>query len=123
MLTAVEDDRFGACRVEGGAGAGESDQLDVVDFDLVGPDGEVLLAAQVKTGGSTASLGIGVVYQIMVELVTRCDAERYELLTNVRLTSGAGKMADLLARPDLSVGVASRIGTNSGRGPVVGRSH
>ncbi|NIJ09849.1 hypothetical protein FHU38_000193 [Saccharomonospora amisosensis] len=104
VLTAVEDDRFGACRVEGGAGAGESDQLDVVDFDLVGPDGEVLLAAQVKTGGSTASLGIGVVYQIMVELVTRCDAERYELLTNVRLTSGAGKMADLLARPDLSVG-------------------
>lgn len=102
VLTAVEDDRFAACRVEGGAG--ESDQLDVVDFDLVGPDGEVLLAAQVKTGGSNASLGIGVVYRIMVELVTRCDAERYELLTNVRLASGAGKVADLLARPDLSVG-------------------
>jgi hypothetical protein len=102
VLAAVEDDRFGACRVEGSAG--ESDQLDVVDFDLVGRDGEVLLAAQVKTGGPTASLGTGVVYRIMVELVTRCDAERYELLTNVRLAPGAAKVADLLARPDLSVG-------------------
>jgi hypothetical protein len=104
VLAAVEDNRFRACRVEGGADAGESDQFDVVDFDLVGLDGEVLLAAQVKTGGSTAFLGTGVVYRIMVELVTRCDAERYELLTNVRLTPGAGKVADLLARPKLSVG-------------------
>lgn len=102
VLTAVDDDRFGACRVEGGTG--DSDEHDVVDFDMVGPDGEVLLAAQVKAGVSGASLGAGVVYRIMVELVTRCDAERYELLTNVRLTSGAGKVADLLApRPDLSV--------------------
>ncbi len=104
VLTAVEDDRFGACRVEGGAGTGDSNQLDVVDFDLVGPDDEVLLAAQVKTGGSTASLGLGVVYRVLVELVSRCDAERYELLTNLPLTSRAGKVVDLLARPDLSVG-------------------
>ncbi len=103
VLVAVEDERFGACRVEGGTGS-ESDQVDVVDFDLVDPDGEVLLAAQVKSGGPTASLGIKDVYQIMVELVTRCDARRYELLTGVRLTSGATKIADLLARPGLSVG-------------------
>ncbi|WP_410628351.1 NB-ARC domain-containing protein [Amycolatopsis sp. cmx-8-4] len=103
VLAAVENDRFEACRVEGSAGAGESEQVDVVDFDLVGPDGEVLLAAQVKTGGSTASLGTGVAYRIMVELVTRCSAERYELLTNVRLAPGAAKVADLLACDDLSV--------------------
>jgi hypothetical protein len=88
----------------GGAGADESEQVEAVDFDLVGPDCEVLLAAQVKTGGSTASLGTGVVYRIMKGLVTRCDAERYELLTNVRLAAGAGKVADLLARPNHSVG-------------------
>jgi hypothetical protein len=51
VLAAAEDDRFAACRVEGGAS--ESDQLDVVDFDLIDPDGEVLLAAQVKTGISS----------------------------------------------------------------------
>jgi hypothetical protein len=102
VLAAVEDERFGACRVEGGAG--DADQVDVVDFDLVGLDGEVLLAAQVKSGGPAASLGTGVVYRIMAKLVTRCDAQRYELLTDVRLSPAAGKVADLLARTGLSVG-------------------
>ncbi|USX54106.1 ATP-binding protein [Lentzea sp. HUAS12] len=100
MLATVSNERFKACRVEGASG---SDQLDVVDFDLIGADGETLLAAQVKTGLSTTPLGTGVAYRILVELVTRCDAECYQLLTNVRLASGTTKLANLLARADLTI--------------------
>lgn len=39
----------------------------------------------------------------MVELVTRCDGERYELLTNVPLTPGARMVTDVLAKTALSV--------------------
>jgi hypothetical protein len=73
---------------------------DFVDFDLVDRDGHILQAVQVKSGGDRSELTVGEVFRIFFGLIDRVDAQKYSLFTNVRLSSTAVDLSQLLAHAE-----------------------
>ncbi|WP_432194273.1 hypothetical protein [Streptomyces sp. bgisy027] len=51
------------------------------DFDLVDNDGDCLLAAQVKSASPGRRVSAPDAFTILAELVSKVEAERYELIT------------------------------------------
>jgi hypothetical protein len=97
LIALTTDDCVHACRVEGDPYPDEVSVADIVDFDLIDRDGNVLRSVQVKGGASGAQLHVGEVFTILTRLVARGDAEKYVLLTNKRISTGATELAGILA--------------------------
>lgn len=97
-LVALSDERVYAFRVEGDPNPSEATDTEIVDFDLVDDQGKILLAAQVKSGGPATQLGLSATVRILVNLVNKIDAPRYELLTNIRLGAGTANLVQVLGR-------------------------
>jgi hypothetical protein len=116
-LAALSDERVCAVRVEGDPNPSEVADSDVVDFDLIDGQGRVLLAAQVKSGGSGAQLGLSSAFRILVNLV-KIDASRYELLTNTRISADTVKLMQVLRRDDTSAERRAALGSVLGRRPA-----
>ncbi|MGH7733523.1 MAG: hypothetical protein ACREOE_07470, partial [Gemmatimonadales bacterium] len=50
-----------------------------------------------KSGEAGVQLSVGDVFTILVRLVARVEAERYMLLTNTKISTGATELVRLLA--------------------------
>jgi len=98
VLIALSDESFYACRVEGDPTSSDVDDQNIVDFDLINHEGEVLLAAQVKSGGIDVRLGLTSALRILVNLVLKVDAKRYELITNVSISTQVTALIAILSR-------------------------
>lgn len=97
LIALTTDDRVHACRVEGDPSPTEVGGADIVDFDLVDRDGTVLLSVQVKSGTPDTQLSAGDVFTVLARLAAKGDAERYVLMTNVSLSTGAAELTRVLA--------------------------
>ncbi|WP_419667584.1 NB-ARC domain-containing protein [Streptomyces sp. 2-1] len=81
MLTASDRAQVHGCRIEGPADRTSVSAVDVVDFDLVDQVGDCVLAAQVKSASPGRQVSAPESFMILAELVSKVEAERYELIT------------------------------------------
>ncbi|MFE5844275.1 hypothetical protein ACFQ7N_21895 [Streptomyces niveus] len=81
MLTASDRAQVHGCRIEGPADSTSTAAVDVVDFDLVDQDGDCVLAVQVKSASPGRQVGAPDAFTILAELVSKVEAETYELIT------------------------------------------
>ncbi len=113
LLTLAESDKseVSAVRIEGSIGE------EAVDYALEGLNGERLKVVQVKSaiGTSSRRLSAGSTIKILRQLMRSGEAERYELVTNATLSSGAGTLAAMLKSGGKSG--AELLGRNDVTGP------
>lgn len=96
-LVRLVDDAEAACvRVEGPP-PGSTTVADAVDFDVLGRDGAVLYAAQVKSKSPGLTFGAAQAVDVLIALVCHQDARRYALLTNADPSAGLQRLSDVLA--------------------------
>ncbi|WP_329127486.1 hypothetical protein [Streptomyces sp. NBC_01465] len=81
MLTASDCAQVHGCRIEGPADSTSTSAVDVVDFDLVDGVGDCVLAAQVKSASPGRQVSAPDAFTILAELVSKVEAETYELIT------------------------------------------
>ncbi|KUM75417.1 ATP-binding protein [Streptomyces griseorubiginosus] len=81
LLAALDRADVEGCRIEGPVPGTTADAVDVVDFDLVDRAGECLLAAQVKSAAPGRGVSAPEAFAVLVEMVIKCDAAAYELIT------------------------------------------
>jgi hypothetical protein len=96
LLALAADARVHACRVEGDPAPVELGDTDIVDFDLIDPEGKVLRSAQVKSGTRQDPLGPSKVFAILARLVEKGDAEEYVLLTSLDISAGSAEVTRAL---------------------------
>lgn len=96
LLALAADARVHACRVEGDPAPVELGDTDIVDFDLIDPEGKVLRSAQVKSGTRQDPLGPSEVFAILARLVEKGDAEEYVLLTSLDISAGSAEVTRAL---------------------------
>ncbi|WP_431946051.1 hypothetical protein [Micromonospora marina] len=92
----VLDDTITAVRIEGPRGGR---QVNAVDFDMVDGEGQVRLAAQVKSITPGGTVSAAAAFGQLLPLVVNHDAAHYQLLTNASPDPGAQQLATLLAAP------------------------
>lgn len=95
LLDLIEEGEAATCRVEGDP-ANESIAIDAIDFDIVGSDGRVLLAAQVKSTTARTALSPAYVIQILDRLTARQDAAAYQILTNGSISQAVVDLLEVL---------------------------
>ncbi|MFE3547422.1 NB-ARC domain-containing protein [Streptomyces kronopolitis] len=81
LLAAWDRAEVVGCRIEGPAPGSTASAVDVVDFDLVDRQGGCLVAAQVKSAAPGQRVSAPEAFAVLAEMVTKCDAVIYELIT------------------------------------------
>jgi hypothetical protein len=96
LLAALDRAGVEGCRIEGPAPGTTANAVDVVDFDLIDRAGECLLAAQVKSAAPGRQVSAPEAFAVLVEMVIKCDAASYELITTAMPDAKCRSLAALL---------------------------
>ncbi|GGZ01611.1 hypothetical protein GCM10010385_59000 [Streptomyces geysiriensis] len=99
LLTALDLDEAGGCRIEGPTPSTTAGAVDVVDFDLVDQQGKCLLAAQVKNAAAGRRVSAPEAFAVLAEMVSLCEARSYELITTAVPDAKCRSLANALAAP------------------------
>jgi len=93
LLDVIDDDLAAAVRVEGPPSDSSGD---AVDFDVIGTDGQCLVAVQVKARVHGGSMSGGEAFGVIARLIGH-EASAYEVQTNARSTPSAEALDQVFA--------------------------
>jgi hypothetical protein len=116
LVALLGDSEVSGVRIEG-APLGNG-LTDAVDFDVVGLDGAVRLAVQVKSKPGGGRLSAAEAFGVLIGIIQGCDAPSYWLLARGGPGSQGDELAALLAEPVSPSDLRTRLATMLRNAPM-----